>query len=189
MLSYTDLKSGTIFLVDGQPWQVLESNFLRMQQRKPVNQTRIKNLITGKTVSRNFQPSENFQEAEIENEKIVFLYGHRDKFIFHKENDKSQRFEISQDVLGDNQRFLKPNTEIDAVKFKDKIINIKLPIKMDLRVVQAPPGIKGDTAQGGTKSVTLETGAEINVPLFINQDDIIRINTQTGQYTERVSKN
>ena len=183
-----DLKSGVIFVLDGQPWQVIESHFLRMQQRKPVNQTRIKNLISGKTVSRNFQPSENFIEGEISTEKIIFLYNHKDKFVFHKKEDKSQRFEISEEILADSKKFLKPNTEIEAIKFKRQIINIKLPIKMDLRVTEAPPGIKGDTAQGGIKTVTLETGAQINAPLFIKENDIIRINTETGEYVERVNK-
>ncbi len=188
MLSYTDLKSGVIFLLDGQPYQVLESNFLRMQQRKPVNQTRIKNLITGKIISRNFQPSDNFPEAETERQKVLFVYSHRDKYIFSPIKDRSQRFEIGGEIIGDSAQFLKANTEVDILKFEDRIINVALPVKMDLEVKDAPPGIKGDTATGGTKTITLETGAEINAPLFINKGDVVRVNTQTREYTERISK-
>lgn len=188
MLSYTELKAGVIFLLDGQPYQVLESSFLRMQQRKPVNQTRIKNLITGKIISRNFQPSDNFPEAEIERQKVVFVYNHRDKYIFSPLNDKSQRFEIEDKTIGTGAKFLKPNTEVDVLKFENQIISVALPVKMDFEVTDAPPGIKGDTATGGTKTVTLETGAEINAPLFINKGDIVRVNTQTGEYGERISK-
>ncbi|SRR3989339_277628 len=188
MIPYNDLKPGVIFVLDGEPWQVQESNFLRMQQRKPVNQTKIRNLITGKTVSRNFQPSDKFQEAEIIRDKKTFLYDHRDKYIFCQQGERSQRTEIEKDILGDAIRFLKPNSEVEFLKFGEKIISVSLPVKIDLKVVEAPPGIKGDTAQGGTKTVKLETGAEINAPLFVEVGDIVRVNTQTGQYTERVEK-
>jgi len=188
MLTYTDLKPGVIFLLDGQPWQVLESNFLRMQQRKPVNQTKIKNLISGKTVPHNFQPSDNFAAAETKTSKAIFLFSHRDKYVFCHPEDKSQRFEIASETLGDGKNFLKPNAEVEILKFNDRIISVKLPVKIDLLVAEAPPSIKGNTAQGGTKTVILETGAQINAPLFINAGDLIRVNTQTGQYTERITK-
>ena len=119
---------------------------------------------------------------------MKFLYAHRDKYWFANENDPSKRFELREDILGDSVRFLKPNTVLDSILFKEKIIDIELPVKMDFKVVEAPPAIKGDTAQGGVKQVKIETGASVNVPLFINQDDIVRINTETGEYTERVEK-
>ena len=188
MLSYTDLKPGTIFILDSQPYQVLEFNFLRMQQRKPVVQTKIKNLISGKIISRNFQPSDTFEEAEIRYREVKFLYGHRGKFVFSEINDPSKRFEISEEQVGDLAKFLKPNSDVSVMEFEEKIININLPIKMDFKVIEAPPSIRGNTAQGGVKAVKIETGTLINVPLFIEQGDIIRINTQTGEYVERVRK-
>jgi len=188
MLSYTDLKPGTIFILDSQPYQVLEFNFLRMQQRKPVVQTKIRNLITGKVISRNFQPSDSFEEAEIKYREVKFLYGHRGKFVFSEINDPSKRFEISEEQVGDLAKFLKPNSDVSVMEFEEKIININLPIKMDFKVIEAPPSIRGNTAQGGVKAVKIETGTLINVPLFIEQGDIIRINTQTGEYVERVRK-
>ena len=109
MLNYNELKPGAIFVMDGQPYEVLEFAFLRMQQRKPVAQTKIKNLITGKMLSRNFQSSESFPEAEIEYKKVKFLYSHRDKFVFCELNNPSTRFEISAELIGDKAKFFKPN--------------------------------------------------------------------------------
>ena len=174
--------------MDGEPYEVLEFSFLRMQQRKPVAQTKIRNVITGKILSRNFQHTESFQEAEIDYKKVKFLYSHRDKFIFCEIQNPSDRFELSAEIIGDKVKFLKLNSTVEIVSFKDKIVNIRLPIKMDFKVTEAPPAIRGNTAQGGTKTVTIETGAQILVPLFINEGDTIRINTQTGEYTERVEK-
>lgn len=187
MLNYNDLRPGTFFVLNGQPYQVLEFNFLRMQQRKPVAQTKIKNLINNKIIDRTFHQNETFEEAEIEKQKVKYLYSHRDLFFFCYENDPAKRFGLSQNQIGNASKYLKPNLLIEAIIFNEKIINISLPIKMDFEVIEAPPDIKGDTAQGGTKIVTLETGAKINAPLFIKQGDIIRINTQTGQYVERVN--
>jgi len=200
MINYNDLKPGTVFILDGQPYQVVEFSFLRMQQRKPVAQTKIRNLITGKVISRNFQHTESFEEAEIKYREVKFLYSHPDrkssisngtsrgKFIFCEINDPSKRFELSEEQIGDASRFLKPNSEVSIMEFQDKIINISLPIKLEFKVIEAPPSVRGNTAQGGVKVVKIETGALINVPLFIGEGDIIRINTQTGEYTERVEK-
>lgn len=188
MLSYTDLKPGIIFILDKQPYQVLEFNFLRMQQRKPVVQTKIKNLISGKIISRNFQPSDSFEQAEIKYREVRFLYSHAGKFVFCEIVNPSKRFELSEEQIGELNKFLKPNSPVDVIEFNDKIVNINLPIKIDFKVIEAPPGVRGNTAQGGTKAVKIETGAMINVPLFIESDDIIKINTQTGEYVERVKK-
>jgi elongation factor P len=188
MLSYSELRPGVFFILDGQPYEVLEFAFLRMQQRKPVAQTKIKNLISGKIISRNFQPNETFEAANISYKDVKFLYNHREKFVFCELNNPSQRFELAEEQLGELTKFLKSNSEVEVIEFEGKIINIALPVKMDLKVIEAPPGIKGDTAQGGTKAVKIETGATINVPLFIEEGDIIRVNTQTGLYTERVAK-
>jgi len=188
MLNYNELKPGVVFILDGEPYEVLEFSFLRMQQRKPVAQTKIRNLITGKILNRNFQHTESFQETEIDYKKVKFLYSHRNKFIFCDIQNPSARFELPAEIIGEKAKFFKPNSEVEVVSFQGKTINIRLPIKMDFKVVEAPPSTRGNTAQGGTKTVTIETGAQISVPLFINEGDIIRINTQTGEYVERVEK-
>ena len=189
MLSYTDLKKGVLFILDGNPYEVLEMNFLRMQQRKAVVQTKIRNLITGKVLDRNFQGSDNFEEAQIENKKAVFIYSHRGEYWFTEEGNPKNRFALSAETIGDSAPFLKANTQVETVSFEDKIIKVSLPVKIDFKVIEAPPSIKGNTAQGGSKVVTIEGGGKISAPLFINEGDIIRINTQTGQYVERADKN
>lgn len=188
MISYNDLKPGVVFILDGQPYQVVEFNFLRMQQRKPVAQTKIKNLITGKSISRNFQHTDSFEEANIDYKTVKFLYGHRGKYIFTENDNSSQRFEMSEEQIGNMGPYLKPNSPVDVTEFNDKIISVNLPIKMDFKVVEAPPSIKGNTAQGGVKAVKIETGTMINVPLFVEAGDIIKVNTETGDYVERVGK-
>ena len=174
--------------MDGEPYEVLEFGFMRMQQRKPVAQTKIKNMITGKVLNRNFQHTDSFKEAEIDYKKVKFLYTHRDKFVFCELDNPSARFEFDQEAIGDKARFFKPNSEVEVVKFEDKLININLPIKMQFKVIEAPPSIKGNTAQGGNKAVKIETGAMINAPLFVEEGDIIEVNTQTSEYAGRVNK-
>jgi len=186
MLNYNELKPGEYIILEGQPYVVLEFNFLRMQQRKPVVQTKIKNLITGKIIERSFQQSDKFDEAKIETKPIKYLYNHRQEFWFCSQNNPSDRFKLEETMIGDSADLMKSNLIVDAVVFNNRIIGIKMPVKVELKVVEAPPSTKGNTAQGGTKQVKLETGAAINVPLFIKEGDIIRINTETKQYVERV---
>lgn len=174
--------------MDGEPYEVLESHFLRMQQRKAVVQTKIRNLISGKVLDRNFQPSDAFEEAEVEKKPAVFIYQSKGVFWFHEEGNPKNRFSLEGETIGEAGEFLIPNTKITSVVFKDKVIKILLPIKMDLKVTDAPPAVKGDTAQGGSKLVELESGAKISVPLFINSGDVIRVNTETGEYAERTEK-
>jgi elongation factor P len=186
MLNYNELKPGTIFILDGEPYEVLEFDFMRMQQRKPVAQTKIRNLITGKTLNRNFQHTDSFQEAEIDYKKVKFLYSHRDKFVFCEIKNPSARFELTTEAVGEKAKFFKPSSEVEVVDFKGKIIAINLPIKMQFKVIEAPPSIKGNTAQGGNKAVKIETGAMINAPLFVEEGNIIEVNTESGLYTGRV---
>ncbi len=188
MLSYTDLKKGIIFLKDGDPYEVLEASFSRMQQRKAVVNTKIRNITTGKTYDVTLQASDSFEEAEIERNPLVFLYGHRDEYVFIDPQNKKNRYTLAKNALGEKIKWLKPNTEVAAVFFGEKLLNITLPIKMDLKVTEAPPGVQGDRSNSGNKSITLETGATIQAPLFINTDDIVRVNTETGEYAERVQK-
>lgn len=188
MFDYNQLKPGIIFIFESAPCEVLESEFLRMQQRKPVVRAKIKNLTSGKILERTFHQNESFEPAEIEKRKVKYLYNHRGKFFFCEENNPAARFDLNQEQVGETSKYLKQNALVDITVFNGKIINIFLPIKIDFKVLESPPGIKGDTAQGGTKSATIETGAKINTPLFIEAGDIIRINTQTGEYVERVTK-
>ncbi|MBI2035284.1 MAG: elongation factor P [Candidatus Liptonbacteria bacterium] len=185
MLSYGDLKKGVVFVLEGDPWLVLDSGFLRMQQRKAVMQTKIKNLKTGKIVDRNFQASDSFEEAEIERQPAMFIYTSKGESWFHEKNDKSKRMSLKEDTLGDKVNFLKSNLEVIIIKFGEQVINVELPIKVEYEVVEAPPAVKGNTAQGGVKSVKIETGAFVNTPMFVETGDKIKVNTETGEYVER----
>ena len=186
MLSYTELTKGTLFVLEGQPYEVIEMNFLRMQQRKATVNTKIRNLITGKILERNWQASDSFEEAEVERKNAIFIYANRGEYWFHNEGDPKARFSLAEEAVGEPAKFLKPNTKVATMTFNGKVIKVSLPIKMDFKVIEAPPSLKGNTAQGGDKVVTIETGAKISVPLFINQDDVIRVNTEKGEYVERV---
>ena len=188
MLTYNDLKVGTIFVLEGAPQQVVEFSFLRMQQRKPVAQVKMKNLITGKVITRNFHQNETFEEAEVVKEVVKFLYNHRSEYFFSVVDNPANRFSIKEEVMGASAKFIKQNTEVIIIKFNDKIIGVQIPIKMDLKIKETPPGEKGNTAQGGVKTAVLETGAAIQVPLFVNSGDIIRVNTESGEYVERMEK-
>ena len=185
-LAYTDLTKGVLFIFEGAPYEVLETHFLRMQQRKAVVQTKIRNLMTGKILDRNFQASDTFEEAEIEKKHAMFIYESKGQYWFHEEGNPKARFALDADLVGDQGRFLLPNTRVMTVVWDEKVITIEIPVKMDFKVIEAPPAIRGNTAQGGTKQVTIEGGAHVNVPLFVNEGDAIRINTQTGDYVERV---
>jgi elongation factor P len=120
--------------------------------------------------------------------EVTFIYESKGEYWFHEKGKPQNRFMLSKEILGNATQFLKKNTEIKAYKWGEKVIDIELPIKMDFVVSEAPPAVKGNTAQGGTKAVTLETGAKINTPLFIEEGDTIRINTTTGEYVERTDK-
>ena len=186
MLTHTDLKKGVRFIYEGQPWEALEAQLLKMAQRRPVIQSKIKNLINGTVKEKNFQQGDVFDEAELEKKNIKFLYSNKGIYFFCEENDNKNRFSFTEDQIGKQAKFFKPNSLVEGILFDDKIINISAPIKVQLKVKESPPGLKGDRAQGGTKLAILESGAEVQVPLFIEEGDIIEINTELGEYVKRV---
>src|SRR3989344_5213588 len=182
MLEYNEITEKKAIILDGEPYEVINSHVFRKQQRKPVNATKLRNLITGKVTERSFHVSEKAEEADIDSREIKYLYNNRGVWWFTEINDRSKRFSLPEEQIGEGRIFLKPDTLVKVMSFNNKIIGIKLPIKVDLKVTEAHPAVKGDTAKGGSKSVILETGATLNVPLFINTGDIITINTSTGEY-------
>lgn len=186
MLEYNEITLKKYILIDNEPFEVLDSHVFRKQQRKPVNQTKLRSLLTGRIIERSFHQSEKVDEAELSARKIKYLYTNKGEFWFCEENDPAARFKLEEVMIGSGAKFMKPNMLVDALIFDEKIIGVKLPIKIDLKVTDAPPAVKGDTAKGGSKQITLETGAVINGPLFIEPGEIIRINTETGEYAERL---
>ncbi|HEY4480279.1 MAG TPA: elongation factor P [Candidatus Paceibacterota bacterium] len=186
MLEYNEITVGKFIIFQDEPWEVLSAHVFRKQQRKPVNATKLKNLITGRVTEYSFHVSDKAEEADLEAKEINFIYESKGEYWFHEVSDKSKRFSLAVEQIGSGAKFLKVNTIVKAILFNDKIIGVKLPIKMELKVVEAPPSMKGNTAQGGNKVVKVETGASVNTPLFVNEGDTIRINTDTGEYVERV---
>jgi elongation factor P len=188
MLSYNELKPGKVIVWKDEPWLVLDYQFLRMQQRKPVARTKIKSLKSGKVLEQTFHYGDTFDEADVNKKSVKFLYESKGEYWFSDIKDPSKRFSIDEGVVGTTGKYIKQNSEVTALLFEDEPIGIEPAIKVELEVTETPPGIKGATASGGNKPATLETGAVVNVPMFINAGDVVRINTQTGEYTERIEK-
>ena len=185
MLAHTDLKPGVQFIFENQPWEVLDANAMKMAQRRPVIRTKIRNLVDGRVQEQSFQQGDVFNEADLEKKDIKFLYQNKGQYFFCEINDPSKRFSFTEDQIGSQAKYLKPNETVIGIVFEGKIITFKLPIKVQLKVKESAPGVKGDRAQGGTKEAILESGAIIQVPLFIEEGDIIEVNTETGTYVKR----
>ena len=195
MLAYNEILAKKFIVYEDAPYEVLDAHIFRMQQRKPVNQTKLKNLFTGKVTEITFHQADKVEEAEINTREIKYLYTNKAQFWFCEAGDPAKRFSYTSEVVGAGGRFLNPNSLVDALTWergemgekgeRGACIGMRLPIKVELKVIEAPPAIKGDTAKGGNKVVTLETGAMVNSPMFINEGDVVRINTETGEYVER----
>ena len=195
MLEYNEILKGKVIFGGDEPYEVLDAHVFRKQQRKPVNQTKLRHLITGKVTEQAFHVSEKVQEADLSTKSVKYLYakqglpaGRQGEQWFCDEKNQADRFMLSAETIGTGGNFMKPNMLVEALVFDEQIIGIKIPIKMELRVTDAPPAVRGNTSQGGSKLITLETGTTLNAPLFINEGDIVRINTTTGEYVERVDK-
>ena len=186
MISYNELEKGVKILFKGEPYEIIEAKPLFKARGHSVLQAKIKNLITGAVLSETFHPSDNFEKPEISKIELKYLYFHRGSYVFSEKENPSKRFELKEEQIGESSQFLKQNQIVDGIIFENKLVNISLPIKIALKIIEAPPAIKGQSAQAGTKPATLETGAKINVPLFIEEGDIIEINTETGQYVRRI---
>lgn len=188
ILSYNEIVQKTVIDYNGEPYEVLSSHVFRMQQRKPVNQTKLRNLVSGKVIEISFHQSETVPEADISKMDALYLYTNRGESWFSEAGNPKNRFSFPEDAVADKIKWLKGNAPVEMVVFKEKPITVRIPVKVELKVKEAPPAVKGDTATGGDKKVVLETGAVVSTPLFINEGDILKINTDTGEYVERVEK-
>ena len=188
ILSYNEILPKTVIVHDGEPYEVLSSHVFRMQMRKPVNQTKLRHLVSGKVVEISFHQNETVEEADIGKMQAQYLYTNRGESWFAEVGNPKNRFSFAEDDVHDKVQWLAPNSLAEVLTYEEEPMTLTIPIKVDLAVKEAPPNVKGDSATGGNKPVTLSTGAKVNVPLFINSGDIIRINTETGEYTERVEK-
>ncbi|MFN4182322.1 MAG: elongation factor P [bacterium] len=184
-ISTNDLRSGMVVLLEGAYYLVLEASHYKPGKGQAFVRTRLKDLKTGMTVDKNLRADEDIERPFFEKKPGIFLYRSGPSFHF-MESETFEEVTLNEDVVGDSARFLKENSEVFFLSVEHQILGIELPTFIELKVVDAPPGVKGDTVSGGSKLVTLETGAQIRVPLFIKQGDVIQVDTRTGEYVRRV---
>lgn len=188
-LQYNEIREKKIIIHDDEPCEVVESHVARTQQRKPQNQVKLRSLISGKVFPATFHVSDSADEADIVKRDITFLYHNKGEYWFCDPQDKSKRFKLDENLIGNTAKFFKQNENAIALIWdndgEETIIKVTLPIKMEFKVKEAPPAVRGDTSKGGNKVITLENGATLNAPMFISEGDTIRVNTETGEYVER----
>jgi len=184
MLSLNEIKINKIIEINNEPYVVVRTDHHKVARGGAVLKTKLKNLINGNMLDKTFQGNDKAKKATTERKKANFMYKDETEANF-MDNDTYEQFCISLDQIGEKAKFLCEGTDVDIFYFKDNPITIELPIKIKLKVISAPPGVKGNSAGSVTKQVELETGAKIAVPLFINEDDAIVVNTDTGEYVER----
>lgn len=187
MYDITDLKPNRAIQIDGEPFIVLSSQFGRKSQSKANMQCKLRNLKTGAVVARNFQGSEKIEPADVGYRKCQFLFKDQDDNYTFMDLENFEQFMFTKEALGDVCLYLVDGGEVDALVFEEVPIGIQLKATVELKVMETIPGVKGDTATGGNKPATLESGLTVNVPLFINEGDTIKVNTETGMYMTRVS--
>jgi elongation factor P len=186
-INFGDLNRGMVIELDGQPWQVMDYERHKMQQRAPVTRIKMKNLLSGTVVERTFQQYHtNFTVAEIDSRQAQYLYTDG-TYYFFLDQETFDQYELSKDQLAGTLEYLKENMMVEIIYYKGAPINVSVPTHVELMVVDTPPAFKGDTAQGGNKPATLETGLRVTGPTFITSGSIIKVDTRTGEYTERVS--
>jgi len=191
MLEYSEIRERKIIIYEDEPCEVMESHVARTQMRKPQNQVKLKSLLSGRTWNATFHASEKVDEAEIIKRDVKFLYSNKGENWFCDPTDPKNRFKIEDSIIGNAIKYLKTNENVTAMIWdndgEEKIIKISLPIKMEFTVKEAPPSIRGNTANGGGKLAVLENGIKVSVPFFVEQGDKIIVNTESGEYVERVS--
>jgi elongation factor P len=185
MITAGDFKNGITFELEGQVFQVVEFQHVKPGKGAAFVRTRLKNVITGATIEKTFNPTDKMPKAHIERKDMQYLYNDGDLYYF-MDTETYEQLPISKDTVGDTFKFVKENMIVKILSFKGTVFGIEPPTFVELEVTETEPGFKGDTATGATKPATLETGATVKVPLFINQGDLIRIDTRTGEYLERV---
>ncbi|MCD5396628.1 MAG: hypothetical protein LRZ98_00395 [Candidatus Pacebacteria bacterium] len=188
MLNYSEIKRGVIIEYNKTPYKVLSNSILKKNRNKPHNQTTIKSLISGKTINVTFHSSDKVKEALVKKKIIKYLYQKKNEIFFCLENNPKIRFKINFEDIKEQIKFLKNNDLIIGLYFNENIFGIDIPIKIELKVKESPNAVKGNTSSGAKKKVLLENGLELLVPLFIEKEDIVIVNTETGEYSERKIK-
>jgi elongation factor P len=193
MLEYNEIRERKVIIYEDEPYEVITSHVFRKQQRKPVNATKLKNLLTGKVLEISFHVSDKVDEADLEKSEVKYLYNAKGEYWFCDVKDPANRFVVPAEKIGNPQvKFLKEGMTATMKIFENEneeriIVSVELPIKMEFTIKEAAPAVRGNTATNATKSVILENGTEIFVPMFLEAGEKIRINTENGEYVERAN--
>jgi len=185
MISTTDFEKGMVIKVNGEAWQIVNFEFYKPGKGGAVMRTELKNFQTGKVVQKTFRSGDKFEEIETEYQSALYLYSDRKSAVFQLRNS-NERISFPLEKVKDLIQFLKEKSEVSVVFLNKEPININIPAKVELKVIEAPPAIKGNTVSGAIKTVILETGIKINTPIFIKEGDTIIINTETKKYVARI---
>jgi elongation factor P len=185
MYSIAELKKGRAVVVDGDPYLITWNQFSKQGRQGGVMATKMKNLKTGSVIQKTFQGNDKLSPADVGYRKVQYLYGDGTNFTFMDLSSYDQ-FDLTEEMIGDASKYLSEGQELDSMVFEDNPIGIKLPPTIDVKVVETIPGVKGDTATGGTKPAILESGISVSVPLFIDEGDTVKVNTESGEYMSRV---
>jgi elongation factor P len=185
-ISFREIKKGNVIMLEGEPYEVIDRSFRAKQQREAMATVSMKNLLSGKMLEKNFQSSAMVEQAQLNERRAQFLYRDGDEYSFMDQETYDQ-FTLTREQLKDAANYMKEEIEIRIVMFEETPVDVVLPSEVSLKVVDCPPGVKGDTAQGGSKIVTLETGMKVSTPLFVEEGDMVCIKTKTGSFDRRES--
>ncbi len=185
MVSAGDFKNGLTIELDGNVYQIVEFQHVKPGKGAAFVRTKLKNIKSGGVIEKSFRPTEKFEQAHIDRKDMQYLYSDSDLYYF-MDSETYDQIALSAAEVGDSLKFVKENETVKVCSHKGSVFAIEPPLTVELQITETEPGFKGDTATGATKPATLETGATVNVPLFVNQEDIIKIDTRTGEYISRV---
>jgi elongation factor P len=185
MLSLTEIKVGSLIVLNNDPYIVTKSEHHKMGRGGAVVKTKLKNLVSGNVVEKTWQGNDRAEEADVEKRKSNYMYKD-ESFAYFMDNESYEQFNLPIDQLGGKEKFMKDGIDVIVMHFDGKPMSVELPIKVELSVTSAPPGVRGNSAGNVMKTAELETGALISVPMFVETGDVIRINTENEQYVERV---
>lgn len=188
MLSYSEIKRGKIIDYNGEPYKVMSNNIAKKNRNKPTNQTKLKSIISGKNIEVTFHTKNKVDEAFIEKKEIKFLYTKKDEAWFCVANDLKDRFAVSIESVENEIKYLKTNDEVLGEYYNEELIGLNIPPKIELIVKHSPDAVKGNTSSSATKKITLENGLEIFAPFFVKEGDVVSVNTETCEYSERRKK-
>ena len=184
-ISYSELRRGTVIVLDDEPWQVVDWKHTKMQQRAPVLTLKLRNIRNGRAMERNVPGNQKLTLAEVDTREALYLYNDDDHYHF-MDMETFDQYPLTTTQMGDALQYLKEQDKAQIIFYRQEPISLSMPTYVELKVIETPPSLKGNTAQGSTKPATLETGLVVNVPFFVNIGELVRVDTRTGEYLERV---